>query len=157
APKKIDEASFESSSNTVSFNAAWSTPWKRSIIATTQRLYVGGLASDQTTTTDEGVIEVLDISDPAGHLVRGAKVTMAGPVMSRWQMDEKDGVLRVVSQRGAGRSQNGEKYPDVDTFRVESSSSIVRLGHMTMTLPRQEGLKTVRFDGNRAYAITFNQ
>jgi len=157
APKQIDQVTFESAPGSGGFNAAWSTPWKRSIIATTNRLYVGGLAADQSTTTDEGVIEVLDISDPSGHLVRGAKITMAGPVMSRWQMDEHEGVLRVISQRGAGRTQNGEKYPDIDTFRIESSSSLVRIGHTTMSLPRQEGLKTVRFDGRRAYAITFNQ
>ena len=72
-------------------------------------------------------------------------------------MDEHEGVLRVISQRGAGRTSNGEKFPDLDTFRIESTSSLPRLGHTTITLPRQEGLKTVRFDGLRAYAITFNQ
>lgn len=156
APKKVDQVLFASPSNT-SFNAAWSTPWKRSIISTASRLYVGGLASEQSTNADEGVIEVLDITDPGGHLVRGAKITTSGPVMSRWQMDETDGVLRVISQRGAGRTQNGEKFPDIDTFRIESTKSFPRLGHTTITLPRQEGLKTVRFDGPRAYAITFNQ
>lgn len=157
APKQVDQVTFESGSQAGGFNAAWSTPWKRSIIATTNRLYVGGLAADQGKTTDEGEIEVLDISDPTGKITHGAKITMAGPIMSRWQMDETDGVLRVVSQRGAGRTQNGEQFPDIDTFRIESSSSILRLGHATMKLPRQEGLKTVRFDGTRGYAITFNQ
>ena len=157
APRQIDQVAFETPASAGGFNAAWSTPWKRSIVSTPTRLYVGGLAANATTTTDEGVIEVLDITDPGGRLVRGAKVTTAGPVLSRWQMDEHEGVLRVVSQRGAGRTANGEKYPDVDTFRIESSSSLVRLGHVTMQLPRQEGLKTVRFDGARAFAITFNQ
>jgi hypothetical protein len=156
APKQVDQAVFDSPTG-AGFNLAWATPWKRSIIATQDRLYVGGLASLEGTTTDEGIIEVLDITDPAGHLARGAKVTTSGPIMSRWQMDETDGVLRVVSQRGAGRTSNGEKFPDLDTFRIESTSSFLRLGHTTMTLPRQEGLKTVRFDGPRAYAITFNQ
>ena len=156
APKPIDQVAF-TTPNGGSFNAAWSTPWKRSIIATTERLYVGGLASNQATNADEGVIEVLDITDPGGKLMRGAKVSTSGPVMSRWQMDEHEGVLRVISQRGAGRTSNGEKFPDIDTFRVESTSSLPRLGHTTITLPRQEGLKTVRFDGARAYAITFNQ
>jgi hypothetical protein len=156
APKQIDQMAFTSAMG-ATFNAAWSTPWKRSIIATNERLYVGGLSTNEGTTTDEGVIEVLDITDPTGHLVHGATISMAGPVMSRWQMDEHDGILRVVSQRGAGRTANGEAYPDIDTFRIESSSSLVRVGHTTMNLPRQEGLKTVRFDGARGYAITFNQ
>ena len=102
-------------------------------------------------------VVTLDITDPTGHLTVGAKIITAGPVLSRWQMDESNGVLRVISQRGAGRLSNGEKFPDVDTFRIDSTQSLVRLGHTTLTLPRQEGLKTVRFDGPRAYAITFNQ
>lgn len=156
APKQIDQLTFASPAG-AGFNLAWSTPWKRSIVATNERLYVGGLASPAETTTDEGVIQVLDITDPTGHLTVGAKIITAGPVLSRWQMDESDGVLRVISQRGAGRTSNGESFPDVDTFRIESTQSLVRLGHTTLTLPRQEGLKTVRFDGTRAYAITFNQ
>jgi hypothetical protein len=157
APKQIDQVAFNGPDSGVAYGGGWATPWKRSIVATTERLYVGGLAANATTSTDEGVIEVLDITDPNGHLVRGAKIATSGPIMSRWQMDEHDGVLRVISQRGAGRTQNGEKFPDVDTFRIESTKSFLRVGHTTMTLPRQEGLKTVRFDGPRAYAITFFQ
>jgi hypothetical protein len=33
--------------------------------------------------------------------------------------------------------------------------SLARIGHTSMSLPRQEALKTVRFDGARAFAITF--
>lgn len=156
SPKVIDQVIFESP-NGSSTAGPWATPWKRSVVATKDRLYVGGLAANTLTGAAEGVIEVLDISDPGGHLVRGAKIDTTGPVLSRWQMDEHEGILRVVSQRGAGRTTNGEGYPDIDTFRIDSTSTFVRVGHTTMSLPRQEGLKTVRFDGARGYAITFNQ
>ena len=115
---------------------------------------MGGLSTSQSY-ANEGVIQVLDITDPTGHIRVGAQISTSGPIMSRWQMDESNGVLRVISQVGAGRSRNGEKYPDIDTFRIESTQSIVRIGHSSITLPRQEALKTVRFDGPRAYAITF--
>ncbi len=153
SPKQIDQIVFESAATYANVTTT-TTPWKRSIIATKDRLYVGGIGAEATS-TNEGVIEVLDISDPTGHLVHGATLAVAGPILSRWQMDEYDGVLRVVSQRGATRNPNGEQYPDVDTFRIESSASLVRVGHTTLQLPRQEGLKSVRFDGKRAYAITF--
>ncbi len=156
APKQVDQVAFENPAS-ADFNAAWSTPWKRSIIATPERLYVGGLGANPTSNAGEGIIEVLDITDPGGKLARGATIVTSGPVMSRWQMDESEGVLRVISQRGAGRSANGEAFPDIDTFRIESTASMPRVGHGIITLPRQEGLKTVRFDGIRAYAITFNQ
>ena len=156
-PRQVDQMAFANPSGSAGFDAAWSTPWKRSIIATAERLYVGGLASNATSNADEGIIEVLDITDATGKLAHGATIVTSGPVMSRWQMDESEGVLRVISQRGAGRTSNGEAFPDIDTFRIESTTSMPRIGHGTINLPRQEGLKTVRFDGIRAYAITFNQ
>lgn len=88
-------------------------------------------------------------------MVKGAKLGVRGPITSRWQMDEHEGVLRVVSQHGALRTQNGDAYPEIETFRIDSSSSFAPLGHASMSLPRMEALKTVRFDGPRAYAITF--
>jgi hypothetical protein len=72
-------------------------------------------------------------------------------------MDESNGVFRVISQRGAGSTSNGSAMPEIDTFSIASTASITHLGHTTMKLPRMEGLKTVRFDGTRAYAITYNQ
>lgn len=154
-PRQVDQVAFENPGRAAG-NPAWSTPWKRSIVATSERLYVGGLSA-ATGVADEGMIEVLDITDPTGKLTRGASLVTSGPVMSRWQMDESDGVLRVISQRGAARTAAGEAQPDIDTFRIESTTSMPRVGHGTLTLPRQEGLKTVRFDGPRAYAITFLQ
>jgi len=153
APQQIDQIGFEGPA-TSTYTGVWPTPWKRSIIATQERLYVGGISTG-TDYANEGVIQVLDITDPTGHLRVGAKISTSGPIMSRWQMDESNGVLRVISQVGAGRSRNGEKFPDVDTFRIESTDSMVRVGHTSLTLPRQEALKTVRFDGPRGYAITF--
>ncbi|MDB4992944.1 MAG: hypothetical protein JWM74_376, partial [Myxococcaceae bacterium] len=47
--------------------------------------------------------------------------------------------------------------PQVETFRIDSTSSFVPLGQTTLKLPMQEGLRTVRFDTDRAYAITYNQ
>ena len=73
-------------------------------------------------------------------------------------MDETNGVLRVISQQGAGFTGNGTAMPEVETFtdrRARRRST--PLGKTTLTLPSQEGLRTVRFDGARAYAITFNQ
>jgi hypothetical protein len=152
APKQVDQIAFAPISD--GSYGAW-TPWKRSILATDRRLYVGGLSKPGA--AKEGIIEVLDISDPTGHMTRGATLTTAGPITSRWQMDEHDGVLRVVSQLGVGRTMRGENVPELDTFRVESAASVTPLGHLYMKLPRLESLKSVRFDGARAYAITFQQ
>jgi len=81
-------------------------------------------------------------------------------------MSEHDGVLRVVSQRGGGwphkssdEPKNGaEDYirePVVQTFRIGSLQDVRLLGQTTLTLPRRESLMSVRFDGSRAYVVTY--
>jgi len=129
----------------------WSGP--RSVMSTPERLYVGGIEYEGWE-TGHSVIDVIDISDPSGVLQRGANLRIAGSIQSRWQMDENDGVLRVISQPWDWRL---DIPPEVETFTVTSSSEITPLGSLALTLPRAEVLQSVRFDGTRAYAITFEQ
>jgi hypothetical protein len=135
-------------------NAGW---YRRSIHVTTDRLYVSGMVYNGAWGPDTGhsTIQVVDISDPRGRLVAGAQVPVNGQIESRWQMDELSGVLRVVSQSGSTWA-NGPP-PVVETFTIESAQHIAPLGKLTLTLPKRENLKSVRFDGARAYAVTFEQ
>jgi hypothetical protein len=157
--KQVEQVSFESNAPD-GYNLPWGSNWKRSIFVTESRLYIGGHADIDPNgfgAANEGIIDVLDITDPTGRLRTGARLMVAGAILSRWQLDERDGVLRVISQQGAGRTGNGLAAPRVDTFRVDSAQSFAPLGHTTLQLPEQEGLRTVRFDASRAYAITYNQ
>jgi hypothetical protein len=154
---QIEQVSFENTAPTTN-TTIWGSNWKRSIVVTSQRLYLGGhveLDPNGYGSADEGLIDVLDISDPNGRLKVGVRIIVAGAILSRWQVDEWQGVLRVVSQRGVGRAVNGLSAPEVDTFRVDSAQAIRPLGHTTINTGRPEGLRAVRFDGARAYAITY--
>lgn len=122
----------------------------RSIHVTTDRIYIGG--PEWASNGQSSTIEVVDISDPDGALSEGASVTIAGQILNRWQMDERDGVLRVISQ-----PWNNSVNPSVQTFTVTSSSVITPLGQTDLVLPEPESLRAVRFDGTRAYAITAMQ
>ncbi|WP_437731574.1 beta-propeller domain-containing protein [Sorangium sp. So ce1335] len=128
--------------------------WQRSVSVTADRMYVAGV---EWNGTDEGhsTIQVIDISDPSGDLEEGATVEAVGQIQSRWQMDEHEGVLRVISQPGLW--WNNAAKPGVQTFAVASSNEITPLGYTELTLPRPESLRSVRFDGDRAYAITAEQ
>ncbi|MCA9586212.1 MAG: beta-propeller domain-containing protein [Myxococcales bacterium] len=142
----------------VAFNAdRTATSWKRSVAASAQRLYVAGLeiVRNADGTQTQSAIDVLDVSDPAGRIGVGAKLRIKGEILSRWQMDEHDGVLRVVSQQDISRTRNGTGAPYVDTFTITDSRTISPLGETTLNTHIQEALKSVRFDGPRAYAITF--
>lgn len=131
----------------------WGWGGQRSVTATDERIYVAGLRFDDFEDS-HSVIDVVDISDPGGALTQGAAVAVAGQIQSRWQMDEHEGVLRVVSQPGFWGSTNP---PVIETFSVASASDVAPLGSASMTLPRPESLRSVRFDGTRGYAITFEQ
>ena len=123
----------------------------RSISVTEERIYISGWNWSDSYT---GLIDVVDITDPTGDLVAGAEVTIAGPIENRWQMDEFEGTLRVISQPG-GWGNGGA--PVVQTFHVASAADVQPLASLDVVLPRPEDLRTVRFDGERAYAITVEQ
>ena len=142
--RKVDELHFEERND---------YSWKRSLTATDERLYIAGPAWGPNEPVGS-TIQVVDISDPAGDMVPGAEVEASGQIDSRWQMDEHDGVLRVISQPFAWRV---DRAPEIQTFRVEDAQTITPLGRTAMTLPMPERLQSVRFDGTRAYAITFQQ
>jgi hypothetical protein len=127
--------------------------WRRSVTVTPERMYVAGIEWDGR---GEGhsTIQIIDISDPGGQLVEGASVEADGQIQSRWQMDEHEGVLRVISQPGIWWS---DAMPSVQTFSVVSSNEIHPLGFTSLRLPRPETLRSVRFDQDRAYAITAEQ
>lgn len=143
AISKVDEISFAERLDT-------GYSWKRSVTATDQRLYIAG----PTWGPNEPIgstIQVVDISDRAGNLEEGATVKVDGQIESRWQMDEDAGVLRVVSQAFNWRT---DTVPKVQTFQVASSSDIRPLGQVSLVIPRNERLRSARFDGPRGYAIT---
>jgi hypothetical protein len=127
----------------------------RSITVTNERIYIGGYDYDQNYNVQPGTIRVVDIADPGGALEQGTSVSVAGPIQSRWQMDEFDGVFRVISQPGGWGT---DLPPVVQTFTVNSSYDIDPAGSRIIELPRpREVLQSVRFDGTRAYAITAEQ
>ncbi|HTV22905.1 MAG TPA: beta-propeller domain-containing protein [Polyangiaceae bacterium] len=127
----------------------------RSISVTNERVYIGGYDYDENFNLLPGSVQVVDISDAAGALVAGAVFDVAGPIQSRWQMDEFDGVFRVISQPGGWGAQ---LPPVLETFEVLSSDDVARVGYLTVSLPREnEVLQSARFDGTRGYAITAEQ
>jgi hypothetical protein len=147
AIRKVDELKYEDVDNEWGWN-------RRSITVTPERMYVAGPEWGGNDANYGSTIEVIDISDPRGDLVPGASLEAEGMIQSRWQMDEHDGVLRVISQTP---QWSLDTPPVVQTFTVNSSSDITPLGRMVLELPRPEQLQSVRFDGTRAYAVTFER
>lgn len=131
----------------------WDWGGPRSVSATDERLYIGGVEYDDWEDA-HSTIDVIDISDPGGVMQRGASVSIAGSIESRWQMDEYEGVLRVISQPWGWAN---DAPPSIETFTVASAAEVTALASVPMVLPRPETLQSVRFDGARGYAVTFEQ
>jgi len=143
----VDELSFQESNDSYS--------WRRSVMATDQRLYFAGPTWSNDERPVGSTIQVVDISDPGGDMVEGASVEVGGQIESRWQMDEFEGVLRVISQPFTW--WNNDQPPTIETFAVASAQELSPLGSTEMQIPRNETLRSVRFDGPRGYAITAEQ
>lgn len=141
----------------LSYRTANNYSYQRSVSATNERMYIAGPSYDWSPGSQGGhsIIQVVDIRDPHGAMVKGADLPVAGQIQSRWQMDESNGILRVVSQNGSGWG-NGVN-PLVQTFTVTNASTITPLGSTELVLPSPESLRSVRFDGERGYAITAQQ
>ncbi len=96
-------------------------------------------------------ITYVDISDPAGDItVRGA-ATVRGNVADKFKMDAYEGVLRVVSSNWtpAGRATY------ITTFDLADPDNLVQLGETYLVDAAGETLFATRFDGPRAYIVTF--
>ena len=147
--QKVDELFYNED------NESWG---QRSVTVTSQRMYVAGPEYGQAEPTGS-TIQVIDISDVAGDLVEGDTVTVEGQVNNRWQMDEYQGVLRVVSQSPQWWRENTRvtQKPAIETFTIESSDKLTELGRADITIPDRDTLRSVRFDGQRGYAITAEQ
>lgn len=144
--QKVDEINFDERQDGYG--------WGRSLSGNDQRLYVAGPNYGGSAQPEGSVIQVIDITDASGDMQEGASLEVAGQINSRWQMDEYEGVLRVVSQP---LSWSSETVPRVETFEIVSSDELNPLGFVDLTLPEAETLQAVRFDGSRGYAITFRQ
>jgi hypothetical protein len=129
---------------------------KRSIAVNTQRIYVAGPEYGQQQPTGS-TVQVVDISNAGGDLVEGTTVKVAGQITNRWQLDEFEGVLRVISQPFPWWRNTNQAATVVQTFTVTSSQQISALGRTNLVVPPNETLRSVRFDGPRGYAITAEQ
>jgi uncharacterized secreted protein with C-terminal beta-propeller domain len=80
-------------------------------------------------------------------------VTLPGHILNQFAMDEYSGVLRVASTKGWVPDSSVNSY--VTTFG-EQSGKLVQLGQVGGIAP-QEDIRSVRFDGNRGFVVTFKK
>jgi hypothetical protein len=82
-----------------------------------------------------------------------ASGVIAGHVINQFAMDEWQGHLRIATTRGRVPDPNVESQVAV---LAEQSGSLVRLGAVEHLAPAED-IRSVRFDAERAYVVTFKK
>jgi hypothetical protein len=80
--------------------------------------------------------------------------SVRGHVLNQFSMDEQDGVLRVATS--SGRVPNPDVSSNVTTFGPDEQGQFVLRGELTGLAP-QEDIRSVRFDGDRGFVVTFKK
>lgn len=116
------------------------------IHATDQALFVAAPNWAQGGTT----ITYVDISDESGLMHQRGGADVPGIVADRYKMDVYEGVLRVVS---APSWPNRTVF--VSTFDLSNPDQMPLLGRTEIPDAQNETLFATRFDGPRAYVVTY--
>ena len=93
-------------------------------------------------------VEMIDISSPEGLLTPLARIRIAGSVSHKFNMRLQDDVFTVISQTPV--------FPPstwLETFDVSDPLRPRKLGELEVV--RNEQLHATRFDGDKAYIVTF--
>jgi uncharacterized secreted protein with C-terminal beta-propeller domain len=80
-------------------------------------------------------------------------VSLPGHILNQFAMDEKDGVLRVASTKGWVPDPAVQSY--LTTYGPQAGK-LVQLGQVGGIGP-QEDIRSVRFDGDRGFVVTFKK
>ncbi len=95
-------------------------------------------------------ITYVDISDARGDIVVRATVPAPGQMADRFKMDAWNGVLRVITNTWR---QNRNTY--ITTFDLTNPDTMVQLGQTTLESASGETTYATRFDGPKAYIVTY--
>jgi hypothetical protein len=99
-------------------------------------------------------IHKFKIGAKAGDTRYVASGVVPGHVLNQFAMDEWDGFLRVATSRG--RVPDPSVESTVSILAETESGNLVRVGAVEHIAP-SEDIRAVRFDGDRAYVVTFKK
>ena len=135
----------------VSRGTRWYSGYGNVVAATPDYLFVANIAPSSS---DQSIVNILDISQPDGTMTPRGSVRAAGRVPDKFKIDHdaERGVLTVISQVWNGREINTR----LETFRLArgDAGDPPKLGDLLLGL--SERLHATRFDGDRVYVVTFH-
>lgn len=135
--------------NPVSKGSAWAPGYGNVVTATDQYLFV---SIQEPSLWYQSNIQIYDISAPDGTVRNLSKISPAGWVQDKFKMNVNGDTFTVIS---ASWDTVRRWVTTLETFSLANPAKPVALGRLE--LAHGDQLHATRFDGNRAYIVTFFQ
>ena len=133
----------------------WYSGYASAVLATDRWLFVTTL---DYATDAQPLVRVIDISAPDGTLRDVAGIPTAGEVTDKFKMNLAGNIFTVISQsyqQDTNGDWTGNWITTLETFSLANPLAPVPLG--SLELAQGDALYGTRFDGTRAYVVTFQQ
>lgn len=102
---------------------------------------------------DLSTVHKFRISDIAGQTRYLASGSVPGRALNQFAMDERDGHLRIATTDGRAPSPDAVSHM---TVLAEHKDDLVTVGTLGGIAPTED-IRSVRFDGDRAFVVTFKK
>ncbi len=131
-------------------------PGTGNVVAATERLLLLGSVSDNGSGWNSD-LHVMDITDPAGGIRKLESLSLAGRLNDKFKVQIRDDLLSVITLTF---DNSGSQHTRLVNYRMNQAAADAtgiwtRLG--SVEVARGESLYATRFDGDRAYIVTFRQ
>ncbi len=120
------------------------------IHVTDKAIFVASAAKYVWSSDNTSTITYVDISDPAGQILTRGSISVLGSVNDKYKMDYSEGYFRVCTYQWKDK---GISYLSV--IDVKNPDKMAEVGKVE--LGKGEQLFATRFDGNRAYMVTYER
>jgi hypothetical protein len=127
----------------------WVPGFQNVIQATSDLLFVSTNGYGSTERWNS-TLNIIDISQPDGAMRELSVIRPAGRIIDKFKIDVNNDVLRVISEL-----QGRPVVTELETFDLTNPEKPEKLG--SVTLGKNERLHATRFDGDKAYIVTFFQ
>ncbi len=119
------------------------------IHVSTDAIFAAGADYNPSSGDSTTRVQYIDISDPNGAITPRGTFNVPGSIRNRFYMDEFNHSFRICTDNWGF----GFRAAKLFTYDVSNPDNVVPQGNVEII--RGESLEAVRYDGNRAYAVTF--
>ena len=141
-------------------SSLWYPGYRNTITATDRFLFVAVPLDHQAThgQTTPSLVHCLDIAAPDGTMRELSSFQVLGQVKDKFKMHVNGDVFTVISEEWAMRSVGPDAWSwrpatKLETFSLAEPAAPRKLGELELAVGEQ--LYATRFDGDKAYVVTF--